>query len=308
VIESLAGQGLLVESDGARCVFLDEFKGKDGEVLPLIVQKSDGGYLYATTDLAAVRHRAGQLQADRVLYLTDARQALHFRQVFAVADRAGFVRHDMWLDHLPFGTMLGADGKPFKTREGAVVKLTELLDEAEARAAKVVEEKSPDLPAEERQAIARVVGIGAVKYADLSKNRTSDYVFDWDQMLSFDGNTAPYLQYAYTRIRSVFRRGSVDAAALSGPILLEAPEEHALAVTLLRLQETVEQATEDGHPHYLCGYLYDLATQFSRFYEACPILNAPEAQRLSRLLLCRRAGDTLATGLGLLGIETVERM
>ena len=308
VVRSLDEQGLLEESQGARCVFLEEFKGKDGDPLPLIVQKSDGGYLYATTDLAAVRHRARHLQADRVLYLTDARQALHFRQVFAVAERAGFVRPGMLLEHHPFGAMLGADGKPFKTRAGSVVKLSELLDEAESRALAVVAEKNPQLPDAERREIARVVGIGAVKYADLSKNRASDYVFDWDQILAFDGNTAPYLQYAYTRIRSVFRRGQVDAAALSGEIVLRAAEEHALAVVLLRFQETLEQVADDGHPHYLCSYLYDLATQFMRFYEACPILNADEAERTSRLLLCRRAAETLRTGLDLLGIETVERM
>jgi arginyl-tRNA synthetase len=308
VVRTLTDQGLLVESAGARCVFLDEFKGKDGEVLPLIVQKSDGGYLYATTDLAAIRHRGRQLQADRVLYLTDARQALHFRQVFAVAERAGFVRPGMRLEHHPFGAMLGADGKPFKTREGSVVKLTDLLDQAEARALAVVSEKNPDLPDAERRDVARVVGIGAVKYADLSKNRASDYVFDWDQMLSFEGNTAPYLQYAYTRIRSIFRRGQIDETALTGRIVLAAAEEHALAVTLLRLQETVEQVAEDGHPHYLCGYLYELATQFSRFYEACPILNADDPTRSSRLLLCRRTAETLHGGLDLLGIETVERM
>ncbi|MFU8813973.1 MAG: arginine--tRNA ligase [Pseudomonadales bacterium] len=308
VVRDLDQQGLLEESQGARCVFLDEFKGKDGDPLPLIVQKSDGGYLYATTDLAAVRYRARQLQADRVLYLTDARQALHFRQVFAVAERAGFVRPGMSLEHHPFGAMLGSDGKPFKTRAGSVVKLSELLDEAEIRALAVVTEKNPDLPAAQRREIARVVGIGAVKYADLSKNRASDYVFDWDQILSFDGNTAPYLQYAYTRIRSIFRRGGIDEVQLQGQILLEAAEEHALAVALLRLQETLEQVAADGHPHYLCGYLYELATQFMRFYEACPILNAEETRRASRLLLCRRAAETLRTGLDLLGIETVERM
>ena len=308
IVASLDGQGLLEESQGARCVFLPEFKGKDGEVLPLIVQKSDGGYLYATTDLAAARYRARRLEADRVIYLTDARQALHFRQVFAVAERAGFTRPDMRLEHLHFGAMLGTDGKPFRTRAGGVVKLIDLLDEAETRALAVVTEKNPELPEAERRAIARVVGIGAVKYADLSKNRTSDYVFDWDQMLSFDGNTAPYLQYAYTRIRSIFRRGGVDEAALSGTIEVSTPEEHALAVTLLRLQETLDVVAADGFPHVLCGYLYELATQFMRFYEVCPILGADPEVRDSRLLLCRRAADTLRTGLDLLGIETVERM
>ncbi len=308
VIADLDARGLLEESQGARCVFLDEFTGKDGEVLPLIVQKTDGGYLYATTDLAAIRHRAGTLQADRVLYFTDARQALHFRQVFAVAERAGFTRPGMTLEHHPFGAMLGTDGKPFKTRTGDVVKLVALLDEAESRALAEVRERNGELSDAEQRAVARVVGIGAVKYADLSKNRTSDYVFDWNQMLSFDGNTAPYLLYAYSRIRSVFRRGGIDEAVLAGSIRLEAPEEHALAVTLARLQETVEQVAVEGLPHLLCGYLYDLATQFMRFYEACPILGADPAIRDSRLLLSRRTAETLRTGLGLLGIETVERM
>jgi arginyl-tRNA synthetase len=308
VVADLDSAGLLEESDGARCVFLDEFKGKDGEVLPLIVQKSDGGYLYATTDLAAVRYRARQVGADRVMYFTDARQALHFRQVFAVAERAGFVPATMSLEHHPFGAMLGPDGKPFKTRAGEVVKLSRLLDEAQDRALAEVNARANELDDDARREVARVVGIGAVKYADLSKNRTSDYVFDWDQMLSFDGNTAPYLQYAYSRIRSVFRRGEVDETTLGGDIVLDAAEEHALAVTLLRFQETLEAVAAEAYPHHLCGYLYEVATQFTRFYEACPILTAEGPIRKSRLLLCRRTAATLATGLGLLGIDTVERM
>lgn len=308
VVSALQEQGLLEESQGARCVFLDEFKGKDGSIQPLIVQKSDGGYLYATTDLAAVRYRARQLHADRVMYFTDARQALHFRQVFAVAQQAGFVPAEMSLEHHPFGAMLGTDGKPFKTRSGQVVKLIELLDEAETRALSVVREKNPDLTEAQQRSIARVVGIGAVKYADLSKNRAGDYVFDWNQMLSFDGNTAPYLQYAYSRIRSVFRRGDIDESTLTGPITLTAAEEHALAVALLRLQETLEQVAAEGYPHLLCAYLYEVATLFMRFYEACPILNAEEDLRVSRLLLSARAAATLRTGLDLLGIDTVERM
>jgi arginyl-tRNA synthetase len=308
VAASLEQQGLLEESQGARCVFLPQFKGKDGNVLPLIVQKSDGGYLYATTDLAAVRYRASTLNADRVIYLTDARQALHFRQVFAVAERAGFTRPGMSLEHHPFGAMLGTDGKPFRTRAGEVVKLVQLLDEAEVRALAVVAGKNPDLPEAEQRAIARVVGIGAVKYADLSKNRTSDYVFDWDQLLSFDGNTAPYLQYAYTRICSIFRRGDIDEAGITGTITLNTAEEHTLAVALLKLQETLEQVAADGFPHLLCGYLYDLASLFMRFYEACPILTASAGERQSRLLLCRHTAQTLRAGLSLLGIETVEKM
>jgi arginyl-tRNA synthetase len=314
VIDELAAQGLVTVSNGATCVFLDEFTGKDGEPLPVIVQKSDGGYLYATTDLAAVRYRTHDLHAARVLYLTDARQVLHFRQIFAVARRAGFASDAVRLEHLPFGAMLGTDGKPFKTRSGGVVKLIDLLDEAEARAFALVTEKDPDLPEDERRRIARAVGIGAVKYADLSKHRTSDYVFDWNQMLAFEGNTAPYLQYAYTRIRSVFRRAAESAAAGSPgagtgaqPVIATA-EEHLLGVQLLRFQEIVEQVAEDGFPHHLCSYLYDVAPVFMRFYESCPILNAEPAVRDSRLALCDRTAGTLKSGLGLLGIETVERM
>ena len=218
-IEHLDAQGLLTESDGAQCVFLDAFKNKEGEAQPIIVQKSDGGYLYSTSDLACLRRRIGDFKADRVLYFVDARQALHFKQVFAVADAAGISNPQVQLVHMPFGTMLGKDNKPFKTREGALVKLSELLDEAISRASKLLQEravqsKNPDIDDDELAALAEIIGIGAVKYADLSKNRTSDYVFDWDQMLSFDGNTAPYLQYAYSRTRSIFSRGDIDVATL----------------------------------------------------------------------------------------------
>ena len=307
-VAALDAAGLLTESDGALCVFLDEFKRKDGEPLPVIVQKSGGGFLYATTDLAAIRHRLGTLGAARVLYLVDARQSLHFEQVFAVARAAGFVPDGVVLQHLPFGTMLGADGRPFQTRAGGVVKLSDLLDEAEKRALDVVLEKNPDLDAARRAEIASVVGIGAVKYADLSKNRTSDYVFDWEQMLSFDGNTAPYLQYAYTRIRSVFRRAEVDPDNAGGAIALNDPAERQLVVTLVRFQEVVEQAAAEGSPHLLCLYLFSLAQQFSRFYEACPILTAEADVRDSRLTLCRRTQTVLSGGLALLGIRTVEEM
>jgi arginyl-tRNA synthetase len=308
VIADLEARQLLTVSDGARCVFLDEFTGKDGKPLPLIVQKSDGGYLYATTDLAAVRYRSRQLEADRALYLTDARQALHFRQVFAVARAAGFTGNGLVLEHQPFGNVLGADGKPFKTRDGEVVKLNDLLDEAVARAYALVGEKNPDLPEDERRDVAEAVGIGAVKYADLSKNRTSDYVFDWDQMLSFDGNTAPYLQYAYSRIQSIFRRGNLDDAVLAGEIRLERPEERALAVLLLRLQEVLEQVAREGYPHFLTVWLYDLAAAFTRFYEACPILTEADPVRGSRLALCWITAERLKLGLDLLGIRTVRRM
>jgi arginyl-tRNA synthetase len=308
IIDELRNHELLEESDGALCVFLDEFQGKDGKRLPVIVRKSDGAYLYASTDLAAIQHRCQNLGANRAIYSTDVRQTLHFRQIFAVARAAGLATPDMRLEHNPFGNMLGKDGKPFKTREGAVVRLTELLDESEHRAFALVAKKNPKLGEDERREIARVVGIGAVKYADLSKNRTSDYIFDWDQMLAFEGNTGPYLQYAYARTMSIFRRGEVDPAGLSGDIVATTAEEHALAVTLVRLQEVLEQVAADGYPHFLCAYLYELATSFTRFYEACPILNAPGKVRNSRLLLCRSTAQTLSYGLGLLGIETVERM
>ena len=304
VVAALDGKGLLTESEGAQCVFLPETKSE----LPVIVQKSDGAYLYATTDLAAIRHRAGTLAADRVLYFTDSRQALHFRQVFAVAAAAGFKPPSTTLEHMPFGNMLATDGRPFRTREGGVVKLTELLDEAEARALDEVSRHNADADTAERAAIARAVGIGAVKYADLSKNRSSDYVFDWDRMLAFEGNTAPYLQYAYARIRSLFRRGAIDPEALEGAARPEAPAELALAVVLVRFEEVLDQVAAEGTPHLLCGYLYDLATKFTGFYEQCPILGADAGERENRLCFAQRTARTLKTGLELLGIETVDRM
>ncbi len=308
IVDALDQAGLLTQSDGAGCVFLDEFNAKDGTPQPVIVQKSDGAYLYATTDLAALRYRAQTLHADRILYFVDARQSLHFRQVFAVARRAGFVAPQTSLEHHPFGVMLGKDGRPFRSRDGGLVKLVDLLDEAQQRAYDVVSAKNPALSEEDRREIARVVGIGAVKYADLSKHRASDYVFDWDTMLAFDGNTAPYLQYAYTRIVSLFRRGQVWAEELKGTVSLEAPAERALALVLARFQETVDDVADTALPHYLCSYLYELAARYMQFYEQCPVLNADAATRASRLLLCRRVADTLKQGLALLGIETVDRM
>ena len=308
IIDSLRDTGLLQESDGAQCVFLDEFKTKKGDVLPVIVQKSDGGYLYATTDLAAIEYRTTTLAATRVLYFTDARQALHFRQIFAVAAAAGFNHSGASLEHMPFGAMLGADGKPFKTRTGGVVKLSDLLDEAQRRATDLVKEKNPDLSDADAADIGRRIGIGAVKYADLSKNRTSDYVFDWDQMLSFDGNTAPYLQYAYTRVRSLFTRGGVDVAALPASAVAVDEPERRLAVTLAGFNDVLFSVTEEGLPHLLCGYLFELATRFTQFYEACPILNSAEDVRERRLVLAYQTALTLQRGLDLLGIEVVERM
>ncbi len=308
IVARLQQQGLLTVSDGAKVVFLDEFQGKDGP-LPIIVEKTDGGYLYATTDLAAISYRCGALHADRVLYFVDVRQSLHFKQVFALARTAGFVDESCSLEHHPFGTMLGKDGRPFRTREGGVVKLAALLDEAEQRAFALVTEKNPSLPEPERREIAKAVGIGAVKFADLSKHRTSDYVFDWDAMLSFDGNTAPYLQYAVTRIVSLFRRGGIAREAIDAPVVITEEAERALALALARYDETLTDVARDATPHLLCAYLMELAGSYMRFYEQCPVLNAPDkTTRDSRLVLCRRVADTLEHGLSLLGIATVDRM
>lgn len=309
VVSDLKAKGLLVESNGAQCVFLEEFKTADGEPLPVIVQKADGGYLYATTDLAAVRYRSNVLHADRALYFVDQRQALHFQQVFEVARRAGFISHPMQTEHMGFGTMNGADGRPFKTRDGGTVKLIDLLTEAKERAYTLVKEKNPELPEDDLRAIAKVVGIGAVKYADLSKHRTSDYSFNFDLMLNFEGNTAPYLLYAYTRVAGVFRKLGKDFSEVDGQIVLQAAQEQDLAARLAQFAEILNNVAEKGTPHVLCSYLYDVAGLFSSFYENCPILAAetPEQQQ-SRLRLAALTGRTLKQGLELLGLETLERM
>lgn len=308
IVSELQAQGLLVEDQGAQCAFLDEFKNKDGSITPIIVQKTGGGYLYATTDLAALRYRSGVLHADRVLYFTDARQSLHFQQVFTLARKAGFVREGVSLEHMPFGNMLGEDGKPFKTRSGGTVKLVEVLAEAEERAFALVTQKNPELPEAERQSIAQTVGIGAVKYADLSKNRNSDYIFNWDAMLSFEGNTAPYLQYAYARIKSIFRKAGAES--FTSAISLQEPAERTLAMKLLQFTEATDSVAKEGLPNHLCTYLYELAGLFMSFYEACPILKdgVAEEVRNSRLQLANLTAQTLQTGLGLLGIGVMERM
>lgn len=309
IITDLREQGLLVEDQGAQCVFLEEFKGKEGEPLPVIVQKKDGGYLYATTDLAAVRYRTDTLQASRIIYVTDARQALHFAQIFAVSRKANYASDNVRLEHLGFGMVLGKDGRPYKSRDGGVTKLADLLDEAERRALKLIASKGSELSAAEQADIARVVGIASVKYADLSKNRTSDYMFDWNTMLSFEGNTAPYLLYANTRVKSVFQRAGIEPASLTGAILLATEQDEALANKLARFPEIIASVGSKGMPHYLCGYLFELAGSFSSFYEACPILNADdEALKQSRLKLAALTQRTLEKGLSLLGIETLERM
>ena len=371
VVDDLVQKGLAVEDDGAKVVFLDEFKNKEGEPAAFIVQKQGGGFLYASTDLACLRYRIGRLKADRLLYVVDHRQALHFEQLFTTSRKAGYLPEDVKAEFIGFGTMMGKDGKPFKTRSGDTVKLVNLLDEAVNRAEQIVKEKNPkwqltteledglkkissltnsdnlknklkynlenkkleitlendvvyhlpidkidkivsgaeeytDTALSDAEKIARVVGIGAVKYADLSKNRTSDYVFDWDAMLSFEGNTAPYLQYAYTRVQSVFRKvGEWDAAATT---VLTEPLEKQLAAELLKFEDVLQSVADTAYPHYLAAYLYQTATLFSRFYEACPILKAEGATRNSRLQLAKLTGDTLKQGLDLLGIDVLDVM
>ncbi|AOE63431.1 arginine--tRNA ligase [Pseudomonas corrugata] len=309
VVNDLRAKGLLVESNGAQCVFLDQFKTADGEPLPVIIVKADGGYLYATTDLAAVRYRNSVLKADRVLYFVDQRQALHFQQVFEVARLAGFVTHPMDMEHMGFGTMNGADGRPFKTRDGGTVKLIDLLTEAQERAYSLVKGKNPDLAEDELRQIAKVVGIDAVKYADLSKHRTSDYSFNFDLMLNFEGNTAPYLLYAYTRVAGVFRKLGKSFDEVEGRIVLEAAHEQELAARLAQFGEVLNNVADKGTPHTLCAYLYDVAGLFSSFYENCPILSADTPEQMqSRLRLAALTGRTLKQGLELLGLETLERM
>ena len=310
IVADLKAKGLAVESEGATVVFLDEYKNKEGEPMGVIIQKKDGGYLYTTTDIACAKYRYETLHADRVLYYIDSRQHQHLMQAWTIVRKAGYVPESVPLEHHMFGMMLGKDGKPFKTRAGGTVKLAVLLDEALERARRLVAEKNPDMPAAELEQLANAVGIGAVKYADLSKNRTTDYVFDWDNMLAFEGNTAPYMQYAYTRVLSVFRKAEVDEQALAAaPVIITEAREAQLAARLLQFEETLTVVAREGTPHVMCAYLYDLAGLFSGFYEHCPIITAEsDTARNSRLKLAQLTARTLKQGLDTLGIETVERM
>jgi arginyl-tRNA synthetase len=314
VVAELKKKKLAVESDGAICVFPEGFKDKEGEPLPVIVQKSDGAYLYATTDLAAIRYRVNELKADGIIYVTDARQQLHFEMVFAVAETAGWAKREM-LHHVTFGSVLGENGKPLKTREGENVKLKDLLDEAVQRAKAIVEEKNPELPADKKDKIAKAVGIGAVKYADYSNNRTSDYVFSFDKMLAMEGNTAPYMQYAYARIKSIERKAQTRQVPIETELAgvkklnIGEPAELDLAKHLIRYGEAIEAAAADYRPNYLTSYLYELAQKFSVFYTNCPVLDAEQGRRPTRLLLCDLTAKTIKHGLhNLLGIEVVEQM
>ncbi|EIF50643.1 arginine--tRNA ligase [Sulfurovum sp. AR] len=300
VISDLDEKGLLTQSDGAQCVFLE------GEEVPVIVQKGDGGYLYATTDLAALRYRAQTLGAQRISYVVDARQGEHFKQVFRVAKEAGFVPEDVKLEHIAFGTMMGQDGKPFKTREGGTVKLIELLDEAVAKAKETINDKE-NYSEGELERLAKIIGIGAVKYADLSINRESNYIFNWDKMLSFEGNTSLYMQYAYARIQSIFRKYD---GPMEGDIIIGDALEHRLSTMLLRFEDVLDRAAVDAAPNQITTYLYELATLFMRFYEQNPILKegVDEVTKMSRLLLADLTAKTIKQGLDILGIETVDKL
>jgi len=310
VIDELMAQKIAVEDQGAKVVFINEMANKDGEPSVFIVQKSGGGYLYATTDLSACRYRSGELKADRIIIFTDARQALHFKQVEIVARKAGFLPEHVGYDHCPFGMMMGDDGKPFKTRTGGTIKLAELLDEAVVRAAALIKEKNPDIAEADLAEISHKVGIGAVKFADLSKNRTSDYIFNWKTMLSFEGATAPYLQYAYSRIQSIFAKADFSTSTDMQSISIVEPQEKALALKLLQLENVIDAVISECTPNLLCNYLYELASLYMSFYEACPILKddiTPEVKQ-SRLALSYIIASTLKQGLDILGIDVMERM
>jgi len=311
VLDELEAKGLTAESDGALCVFPPGFTNRQGEPLPLIVRKADGGFGYDTTDLAAIRHRLRDLRATRLVYVVGMPQREHLLMIFQVARMAGWLVEPARAEHVGFGSVLGSDRRMLRTRAGASVLLDDLLDEAVERAGAVVAERSVDLPPDERNAVASAIGIGAVKYADLSNDRVKDYVFDWDRMLALSGNTATYLQYAHARIRSIFRRGEIDdlGALAAHPPLVREPAERALALHLLGFERSVRQTAELLEPHRLAGYLFDLASLFTTFYDACPVLRADDREvRRSRLLLCDLTARTLALGLGLLGIEAPERM
>jgi arginyl-tRNA synthetase len=306
VCDELEAAGIATMSEGALCVFLDGYTGREGKPLPLIIRKSDGGYGYGTTDLATVRHRVRDLHADRMLYVIGAPQSLHLQMVWDTARKAGWLPRSVEVVHVQIGNVLGPDRKILKTRSGAPLRLMALLDEAVAAARAVVDESRPDLDELLRATIAPQVGIGAVKYADLSVAHESEYVFDLDRMVALTGNTGPYLQYAAARVRSILRSAG---GAAPGPVRLGEPAERALALALLGFGDVVVQVGDLLEPHRLCGYLFELAQAFSGFYESCPVLNAPdEAVRGSRLALSRATLDVLETGIGLLGIQAPERM
>ncbi|MFI5305903.1 MAG: arginine--tRNA ligase [Polyangiales bacterium] len=307
VVELLLQRGVAREDQGAICVFFDDDPELGKSQTPFIVRKQDGAYLYATTDIAAVLYRRDQLHAERIVYVVDARQKLHFKQLFATVRKLGV---QLELEHVGFGTVLGKDGKPLKAREGEAVKLAALLDEAEERAAKLIAEEGLEIEPERASELARSVGIGAVKYADLSQNRSSDYRFDWDKLISLKGNSGPYIQYAHTRVAAIFRKGEIDPSTLdlASGLSLQEPTEIALGKQLLRFPDVVYETAADNQPHLICEHLYSLARLFSAFYEQCPVLKAQPEARRTRLILCWLSARQLRRGLELLGIAAPERM
>jgi arginyl-tRNA synthetase len=313
VLTGLTESNLLVEDAGAQCVFLEGFTNKEGEPMPLIVKKSDGAFNYATTDLAALRYRVQQDKAERMLYVTDAGQSNHFAQVFQVAKRAGWVPENVTLIHVPFGLVQGEDGKKLKTRSGETVRLKDLLDEAIDRTRADLQQRLQDEDRTETEDFieqtARIVGIDAVKYADLSQNRTSNYIFSYDKMLALQGNTAPYMLYAYVRVQGISRKGNIDFKHLGdAPITLQDETELTLAKHILQMADIIEQVGQDLLPNRLCQYLFELSQKFNQFYDRCPVLQADEPERTSRLVLCEVTARSLKLGLSLLGIKTLERM
>jgi arginyl-tRNA synthetase len=309
LVKELETKNLATLSDDALVIFLDGFVDPGGKPLPLIVRKKDGGYLYATTDLAAIKYRVQELHGNRLIYVVDARQKQHFAMVFAAVRKAGWAENIV-LEHLPYGAVLGENHRPLKTRDGESIKLNDLLDEAESRAVAVARQKNPDLSEEQIKHIANVIGIGALKYADLRSDNVKDYVFSWDRMLAFEGNTAPYLQNAYVRICAIFRKGNIDVNNLGdAPIQLTTDIEHALAIKLLEFSDLLYSVADDLSLHRLCDYLYDVASTFHKFYEHCPILSSEDqTTRSSRLQLANLTARTLKLGLGLLGINVLEMM
>lgn len=306
IVADLTSKGLAVEDDGAMVVYLNEFTNRDGQPMGVIVRKKDGGYLYTTTDIACVKYRVDTLKAERILYFIDSRQHQHLMEAWTIARKAGYLPANVSVEHDAFGMMLGRDGRPFKTRTGGTVKLKDLLDEAEERVSKLLEERGSALEGDIRREVIHNIAVGAVKYADLSKNRTTDYIFDWDLMLAFDGNTAPYLQYAYSRIRAIFRKTDKKP----GNFILNEEAETALANKLTAFPEAVRQVGDKAMPHLLCTYLYELSGTFMRFYESCPVLKegVSDEVRASRLALCDLTSRVLKQGLNLLGIRVMEQM
>ena len=309
VVEKLAKVGLLEESDGAKVVYLDGWKNREGEPLPLIIQKADGGYNYATSDLACILDRIENVGSREFLYVVGAEQAQHFAMVFEVARNAGFMDEGVNAIHVPFGLVMGTDGKKLASRTGGAVHLNDLLIEAVERADAIVAEKSPNLSNEEREEVSKMLGIGAIKYADLSTDRNNNYTFEWEKMLSFDGNTAPYLQYAHARICSIFSKDEIDRNSISNAeIILTHEREIALARALIKFPESLDSACSSHSPHKLATQLHNIAQAFGSFYEVCTVLNAEDSTKLSRLALCDLTARTLQTGLDLLGIDSPHRM